>query len=275
MELSINGQNYLALDIIGRGKLGTVRLARNIDTNTKVAIKTIIAAQSNNIERDINIPKMLSHKNIIKISDYLIGDNIAYIIYPYFENTTTIQKLLTKNQLDHNQFTHMINLTIQICDAIEFMHNAQIVHRDIKPCNIIVYDQTAVLIDFDMAAIIDSTEYPVKDRIIGSPYFIDPAIWRKDNNLCYKLADIYSFGVTLYHIFGKKLYPYKVNTIEELECAIRYSAPKSVCTGYNQLNKLIMTIINKHQTNRLPIDKIRDSLINISSTMVNINPNCV
>lgn len=258
---------------IGKGAIGEVYIASDIDTKKEFAIKIIdlnnrklsSSQVKNKIKRDSEIPKKLTHPNIITIHDFFETDKYAYIIYPLIDPAITLE------DLDKTEFyfykmkklIYLVHILLQICDALEYMHSYDIVHRDIKPQNILLHEYTSYIIDFDQAAIINDPEYPAEKGLYGSPLYMAPEIWRCDENINYKLADIYSFGVLIYFVFNKKMLPYQAKTIMNLEFEIRNKKPISSKCNYQTVDKIIMRTLSKKPEDRPSIDEIRRILKSI------------
>ncbi|XWV25125.1 Serine/threonine protein kinase [Tupanvirus deep ocean] len=247
------------------GSFGKVYLANKMDTGETLVIKIIKKIKGkteNKIKRDTEIPKIIEHPNIVKINDFIETDTHAFVVYPYIDNSICLSKIKIHelNFENKTRFHYMLNMMCQICNAIEFMHSKLVVHRDIKPQNIVVSPNLAILIDFDLAFIINNSKYPLRKGIIGTPNYLAPEIWKNCEDICYQLTDVYSFGVTLYFVFNKKKLPYVADKVEDLEYEIRYSNPIPSNSGYPALDKLIMKIISKDPSNRPSISQIKDNL---------------
>ena len=265
-------EEYELVEFIAGGKIGKVYKAKNLETNELVAIKIIENKRKlkDHISRDREIPKLVIHDNIIKVIDFCEKKDHVFIVYPYIEGSMSIVRMLREKKIilkDCEQVVYMVKIMIQVCDAIKFMHSRHVVHRDIKPNNIIISGDSPILIDFDLAATLkddddddDPNLFPVHWGIVGTPNYLDPEIWKSDDSIDYPLADIYSFGITLYYIFNKRKYPYASKSMEDLEYAIRYNKPIQSNTGIPQLDRLIMITINKNPDMRPGIDQIKSYL---------------
>ncbi|XWV26387.1 serine/Threonine protein kinase [Tupanvirus soda lake] len=256
---------YVKKYLLCSGSFGKVYLANRIDTGETLVIKIIKKVNGNTenkIKRDTEIPKIIEHPNIVKINDFIETDTHAFVVYPYIDNSICLSKIKRQelNFENKSKLEYMLNMMCQICDAIEFMHSKFVVHRDIKPQNIVVSPHLAILIDFDLAFIMNNSKYPLRKGIIGTPNYLAPEIWKNCDDICYQLTDIYSFGVTLYFVFNKKKLPYIADKIEDLEYEIRHSNPIPSNSGYPALDRLIMDIISKDPNTRPTITYIKDSL---------------
>lgn len=266
---------YIFKKKICEGSIGKVYLSEKKCTNYPnqkniVVIKVIEKKNSkieNKIRRDKEIPVKLDHSNIIKIIDFYEDNLKAYLVYPYYENSVCLAKIKRKrlNFENKENFKYIIKMLLQICTAIEYMHLKKVVHRDIKPENIIVSDSLALIIDFDLASIMDSIDYPIRSGIIGTPNYMAPEIWKEEENIDYFLADIYSLGVTFYFVFNMKNFPYDCNTIEELEYTIRYDNPIKSDSGMDLIDSLIMNMISKNPSKRPKIADIKNFIAKINS----------
>jgi len=261
---------YKLIKKISKGSCGTVHLAKCIDGQNIVVVKIIskkITHIKSKIQRDAEIPKLLNHKNIIKIIDFMEDDKYAYIIYPYNTGSKPLSKFKHSelNFKNHKNLVSMINILCQIADAIEYMHSQSIIHRDIKPDNIIVYHDnnetnqnlSVIIIDFDLAHVINDPKYPLRKGLIGTIDYIAPEIINRENNICYPLTDIYSFGIIMYFIFNRKKVPYDGVSISQIINNIINNQPIPSNSGIEVIDKLIMTTIDKNQLKRPTISEIK------------------
>lgn len=251
----IDIENYEIKILIYEGSVTNVYFAQNVKNNDYVIIKKIPNTDDNfdYIIRDTQIPNLLKHPNIIEIKEIIKNDDFVYIIYPYINNSICLvdQK---KNKL------RMLNIINDICDAIEFMHSKGVVHRDIKPDNIICSDELNFIIDFDMAAILEDSDLGIQDKLVGTPIYIAPELWKSSENINYKMADVYSLGITMYCIFNNHRFPYRSRKIEDVEFDLRSKKPKPSRTGHKKLDKLIMSMISKNPLDRPKIEEIQNTL---------------
>ncbi|MBO4433750.1 MAG: protein kinase, partial [Clostridia bacterium] len=145
---------------------------------------------------------MLSHQNIVKVFDVSFGDRIQYIVMEYIEGITLKEYIEARGSLI---WSEAVSFTIQILKALQHAHDKGIVHRDVKPQNIMVMPDNATIkvADFGIARFARSNQKTVTDMAIGSVHYISPEQARGDKTD--EKADIYSVGVILYEMLTGKL----------------------------------------------------------------------
>ena len=207
-------QNYRICEKrIGKGSFSTIYKCFDISNNVR-ALKKIDMDKLKNkksIKNEFNIMRKLSHINIIKVFDLIIDDtlNNVYIFMEYFENGD-LGKYLGGNALEEKNVN---NFSIQIKNGLQYLYTQNIVHRDIKPQNILVSnDKILKIIDFGLSKNININN-EMMDTICGSPLYMAPEII-KTKNYTIK-SDIWSFGVIIYEmIYGYT--PFRATNIYNL-----------------------------------------------------------
>lgn len=196
--------NYKAVSFIGAGSMGGVFKGWDIALERTVALKVIsykLAAQK--IFREMFIKEArfvskLDHPNIAHI--YYTGD-VNQILYfaMEFVDGVTLAELIKKGE--NLNTLKGLNYLIKICEALDFVSQKKIIHRDMKPNNIMINDQGIVkIVDFGVAKIVDvEAKKDKREGIVGSPLYISPdAILGKPLD---QRSDIYSLGASFYHAF--------------------------------------------------------------------------
>ncbi len=198
---------YEIREIIGVGGMAVVYKAYDNQENRLVAIKILKEEFLSNEEflrRFKNESKaiaMLSHPNIVNVYDVSFGDLIQYIVMEYIEGITLKEFIEKEGSL---RWKDAVHFTIQILKGLQHAHDNGIVHRDVKPQNIMVLqDGTIKVTDFGIARFARSDQRTITDKAIGSVHYISPEQARGEKTD--EKADIYSVGVMLYEMLTGRL----------------------------------------------------------------------
>ncbi|WP_457942324.1 Stk1 family PASTA domain-containing Ser/Thr kinase [Caproiciproducens sp. LBM24188] len=193
---------YEIHELIGVGGMALVYRAYDIIDDRIVAIKILkdeFLGNDDFIRRFKNESKaiaVLSHPNIVKVFDVSFGDRIQYIVEEFIDGITLKEYL---DQQKEVKWKEAIHFTIQILRALQHAHEKGIVHRDIKPQNImLLQDGTIKVTDFGIARFSRSETRTMTDKAIGSVHYISPEQARGD--VTDEKADLYSVGVMLYEM---------------------------------------------------------------------------
>ncbi len=198
---------YEIHELIGVGGMAYVYRCTDTIDDREVAVKILKDEFLNNdefIRRFKNESKaiaMLSHPNIVKVYDVSFGDMIQYIVMEYIDGITLKEYIGQQGVLDWREALH---LTTQILKALQHAHNKGVVHRDIKPHNImLLQDGTIKVTDFGIARLTDTQTKTMTEQAIGSVHYIAPEQARGSKTD--GKSDIYSVGVMLYEMITGKL----------------------------------------------------------------------
>ena len=198
---------YEIHELIGVGGMAYVYRCTDTIDDREVAVKILKDEFLNNeefIRRFKNESKaiaMLSHPNIVKVYDVSFGDMIQYIVMEYIDGITLKEYIGQQGVLDWREALH---LTTQILKALQHAHNKGVVHRDIKPHNImLLQDGTIKVTDFGIARLTDNHTKTMTEQAIGSVHYIAPEQARGSSTD--GKSDIYSVGVMLYEMITGKL----------------------------------------------------------------------
>lgn len=199
---------YEIHELLGVGGMAVVYRAYDTIDDRMVAIKILkdeFAGNSDFLRRFRNESKaiaVLSHPNIVKVYDVSFGDRIQYIVMEYVDGITLKQYL--DQQKETVPWKEALHFTVQILRALQHAHEKGIVHRDIKPQNImLLQDGTIKVMDFGIARFARSETRTMTDKAIGSVHYIAPEQARGD--VTDERADIYSVGVMLYEMLTGRL----------------------------------------------------------------------
>ena len=192
---------YEILEKIGSGGMADVYKARCHRLNRLVAIKILKEDLSQDAEfrrrfhAESQAVAMLSHPNIVSVYDVSRSDNIDYIVMELIEGITLKQYMEQKGTLNWREALHF---STQICKALEHAHSRGIVHRDIKPHNIMILKDGSVKVaDFGIARV-SSAQNTLTREALGSVHYISPEQAKGAQVDC--RADLYSLGVVMYEM---------------------------------------------------------------------------
>ena len=198
---------YEIKEIIGVGGMAVVYKAFDNQENRTVAVKILKEEFISNeefVRRFKNESKaiaMLSHPNIVKVYDVSFGDLIQYIVMEYIDGITLKEFIEREGSL---RWKDAVHFTIQILKGLQHAHDKGIVHRDVKPQNIMVLpDGTIKVTDFGIARFARSEQRTITDKAIGSVHYISPEQARGERTD--EKTDIYSVGVMLYEMLTGQL----------------------------------------------------------------------
>lgn len=204
--------HYKIIGLIGAGGMGEVYLAEDTRLNRRVALKVLPAASSSNMEanqrlwREARAAATLDHPHICAIHEIAEMDSCCFIVMQYIVGDTLADKL----KRERMNLREVINIAVQVADALAEAHAHNIVHRDIKPANIIVNDKgQAKVLDFGLAKFAAehlaahstvATAKPLSKSgaVMGTVPFMSPEQVR--GKRLDARTDIFSFGATLYEM---------------------------------------------------------------------------
>ncbi len=198
---------YEIREIIGVGGMAVVYKAYDNIDDRIVAVKILkeeFLANEEFRRRFKNESKaiaVLSHMNIVKVFDVSYGDRLQYIVMEYVEGITLKEYIQQQGVVSHREAVFFI---MQVLRALQHAHDKGIVHRDIKPQNILLLENGVIKVtDFGIARFFASETRTMTDSAIGSVHYISPEQARGD--VTNDKADIYSVGVMLYEMLTGKL----------------------------------------------------------------------
>ena len=213
LEGKIIGNRYEILEIIGKGGMATVYKAQDQVLKRYVAIKVLREEFTTDEEfiRRFNTEAQsaasLAHQNIVSIYDVGHQDKIYYIVMELIQGKTLKQIIDEDGVLP---WKWSLNIAIQIASALEVAHKNNIIHRDIKPHNIIITeDGIAKVTDFGIAKAVSNSTITAFGTTIGSVHYFSPEHAR--GGYTDAKSDLYSLGVVMYEMLTGRV-PFDADT---------------------------------------------------------------
>lgn len=202
---------YQLLGVLGKGAMAKVYKGKQLSLDRIVAIKVLPKKMSENAEfverfyKEGRAAARLSHNNIVQAID--VGstpEDYHYFVMEYVEGKTLYDIMQPPPVGEGKSFseTEALDITIQMADALAHAHRRGLIHRDVKPKNILLMPNgVAKLTDLGLARATDDKQAAESEagKAYGTPYYISPEQIRGDVDIDYR-ADIYSLGATLYHL---------------------------------------------------------------------------
>lgn len=199
---------YAVKEVIGTGGMSIVYKAEDTQEGRLVALKVLkeeFVREPKSRRRFLNESRaiaMLSHENIVDVLDVNFEGDVQYIVMEYLEGPTLKEYMVEHGALDVYDALHIVE---QILSALKHAHERGVVHRDIKPQNIILVDgnETVKVMDFGIAHVQNYSTITISDKAIGTVHYISPE--QAKGRPADERSDIYSTGVILYEMLTGKL----------------------------------------------------------------------
>lgn len=208
---------YEIVKSIGEGGMANVYLANDKILDRKVAIKVLRGDLSadekfvRRFQREALSVSNLSHPNIVEVYDVGEEDGQYYIVMEYIEGKTLKQLL---NKRESLTLTEVIDIMTQLTDGIAHAHESYIIHRDIKPQNIMIEDDGKIKItDFGIAMALNATQITQTNSVMGSVHYLPPE--QASGKGATIKGDIYSLGILMYELLTGTV-PFKGDNAVEI-----------------------------------------------------------
>ena len=247
---------YEILDVLGRGGMAMVYRATDRRLNRPVAVKILRSDLAEDAEfrrrfRDeAQAVAMLSHPNIVSVYDVSRGET-EYIVMELIDGITLKQYMERRGKLNWRESLHFI---LQIMRGLQHAHSRGIVHRDIKPQNIMVLlDGSVKIADFGIAQLESAAQQTMTQEALGSVHYISPEQAKGDRTDA--RSDIYSAGVVLYEMLTNRL-PFEGDSAVSVAIQHLSSVPLTPCeidpTVPEALEKICMKAMSPDIDKRYP-----------------------
>ncbi len=243
---------------LGQGGMATVYLAEDLKHHRKVAVKVLRpelaqALGADRFHQEIEIAAKLTHPHILPLHDSGDADGFLYYVMPYIEGQSLRDKLAAEGELP---IADAVRIIKEIVDALSHAHKHNVVHRDIKPDNVMLAERHALVADFGVAkAVSEATgahKLTTEGVALGTPTYMAPEQAAADPHIDHR-ADIYAVGVIAYELLTGRT-PFVGNTQQELLAAHVTQTPEPV-TKYREsvppaLAELVMRCLEKKAADR-------------------------
>ena len=208
------GNRYEILGVIGKGGMGWVYKARDREIDRIVAIKVIkpdLAQDETVIARfrdEIILARKVTHKNVLRIFDIAEADGFKFISMPFIEGKDLKAIITEKGKMPVDE---ALDIAVQVLEALKSAHDVGVVHRDLKPHNILIdADGNACVTDFGIAKSMDAGGLTMTGQIVGTPDYMSPE--QAEGRDVDGRSDLYSFGLVLYEMLTGHV-PFKADSI--------------------------------------------------------------
>ncbi len=279
------GNRYEILEQIGIGGMSVVYKARCHLLDRYVAIKVLKEDLTNDEEfvkkfrKESQAAASLSHPNIVNIYDVgydkIDGKDIHYIVMEYINGKTLKEIITEKGKLSESEALYY---SIQIAEALKHAHKNQIIHRDIKPHNIMITEDNIVKVtDFGIARAVTSSTITTTSNVLGSVHYFSPEQAR--GGYTDEKSDIYSLGIVMYEMLTGKV-PFNGETpigvaLKHVQDEIVPPIEKNPNIS-SEFNKIILKCVQKRQSDRYQnVDELLRDLKNLNINKNEIGSNIV
>ena len=237
---------YEIVKSIGEGGMANVYLAVDLILNRKVAIKILRGDLANDekfirrFQREALAASSLSHPNIVEMYDVGEDDGNYFIVMEYIDGKTLKNLIKKRGALT---VAEVVDIMLQLTSAISCAHDSYIIHRDIKPQNVMILDDGRVKItDFGIAIASNASELTQTNSVMGSVHYLPPE--QANGAGATAKSDIYSLGILMFELLTGKL-PFKGENAVEIALKQMKEQIPSVCAINPEIPQSIENVILK------------------------------
>ena len=245
------GTRYRVLKLLGRGGMGAVYLCRDEELQRDVALKVIrpeIAADPSVLDRfkrEIQLSSRVTHRNVLRVYDLGEADGVRFLTMQFVEGEDLSSVLKRLGPFPLPRLTHLFR---QVCEGLAAAHDEGVVHRDLKPQNIMVDAADHVyLTDFGLAKNLGGTAMTELGAVMGTPAYMAPEQVRGE--AVDRRADVYALGVILYEMASGET-PFSGGSVYEVMMRRLTTTPKPV----TDLNPAVPAYLRKIMERCLAVD---------------------
>jgi serine/threonine protein kinase len=242
---------YRLRSLAGVGGMGAVWKAHDQDLDRLVALKEGDAAGALN---EAQLAARIDHPNVLHVHDVVVAGRESWIVMDLVEGRSLSSELRRRGRLAADR---VLDLASQLLDALSAVHAAEVVHRDVKPGNVLITGTgRVVLVDFGLAMAPSQPTSAADRRLLGSPPYVAPETLR--NGEIDAAGDLFAFGATLFAaIEGRR--PFDAGTpAATLRALLRGPLPAFRYAG--GLTPLLLGLLDRDPAGRLTADQAREQL---------------
>jgi serine/threonine-protein kinase len=251
------GDRYAVESEIGRGGMAVVFLAEDLKHHRQVALKVLhpelsVTLAADRFLNEIEIVAGLEHPHILTLIDSGEADGLLYYIMPYVSGESLRQRLEQVGQLSVEE---AIRIAVEVADGLDFAHRQGVIHRDVKPGNVLLSDRHAVITDFGIARAITMAQ---GERVtstglgVGTPLYASPEQATGAETLDGR-TDIYALGCVLYEMLSGEV-PLSAVTPQAVQARRMSEMPSPIHPMRDTVTPLLDQVIGKALA-RLPADR--------------------
>lgn len=264
MAQRVVADRYVVVGELGRGGIGVVWRAEDRVIGRQVALKELrvppglsTAEQgtfSERVLREARTAGRLSDPSIVTVYDVIVADGAMFIVMELVEASTLAEVVTERGPLPPDR---VATIGLQVLSALETAHAAGVVHRDVKPSNIMMLpDGRVKLADFGIAQAMDDPSLTGTSGVMGSPGYMAPELFAGDRPT--PAGDLWSLGATLFHLVEGKA-PFQRDTTAATIHAIMYVSP-DLSRADGPLAQVITGLLTQSPETRLTADRVRELL---------------
>ena len=274
--LVIDGK-YRLDRLIGRGGMGVVYEAENLRLGRRVAVKVLLrgheagSAARKRFEREAKAAGTIGHPNVVQVFDVgVMPDGVPFMVMELLSGQSLAKMLSVRGALDPEKSRA---IAMQVCAGLQAVHEAQVIHRDLKPDNVFLTTAGVKLVDFGVSKAFDETMSLTKTgMVVGTPYYLSPEQARGEKDVDHRV-DLWAAGVVLYEMLTGTL-PFQGANYNALIAKILTSRPPRPSTLRPKLSAAIDEVVmralafapeDRYQSARA-MRRALDAIANVSET---------
>ncbi|WP_344305971.1 serine/threonine-protein kinase [Fodinicola feengrottensis] len=267
--MRVIADRYAIRDVIGQGGMGRVWRAHDQMLDREVALKEVLlpegmaeaakAQMSERMLREARFGARLRHPAIVRVHDVLIVDSRPWIVMELVDGRSLEELIEAEGALPVAQ---VADIGLSLLGALQAAHKAGVIHRDVKPANVLVEpDGSVSLTDFGIAYELEQSSLTATGTMIGSPQFMAPERVRGDKPG--PASDIFSLGATLYAAVEGRSPFVRTGQLATL-AAVLSDAPDAFASA-GQLQPVLAGMLEKDPARRMDADAVEDALRSVAA----------